>query len=318
MKERRGIVAWAQYALFRLVSALLGLFPIDLNLRTARLLARGWRRVMPRHYERAVRHLELAFGNELSPEQRGRIADACLAHWTMFAVELLCAPRLITRWRWHRHLEPHDLNEPLRLALGGRGAIVLTGHYGNWELFGHLIACFGLPIAAVMRPLDNVYLNEYLVRNRATHGLTLLNKQGAAEHAEQFLRKGYLVAFIADQDAGRKGLFVDFFGMPASTYKSIGLLAMHTRVPIVVGYARRTGRRFHYEVACERIIHPEEWEAQPDPLRWITETYTARIEAIVRRDPTQYLWIHRRWKSQPRKPRESGDRADAKVRQTGG
>lgn len=298
MKERRGMTAWAQYALFRIVSALLNLFPINLNLKTARLLSRGWRLLMPRHRERAIRHLEMAMGNALTPEQRARIADECLAHWTMFAVELLCAPRLISRATWHHYLTPRDLHEPLRMALSGRGAIIITGHYGNWELLGHLIACFGLPIAAVMRPLDNVYLNDYLVRNRATHGLKLLNKSGATAQAEALLRQGYLVGFIADQDAGRKGLFVNFFGRPASTYKSIGLLAMHTRVPIIVGYARRTGSTFHYEVVAKRIIHPEEWESQPDPLRWITQTYTEQIEIIARCDPTQYLWIHRRWKSQ--------------------
>jgi KDO2-lipid IV(A) lauroyltransferase len=118
--------------------------------------------------------------------------------------------------------------------------------------------------------------------------------------AGDVLDGGRALSFIADQDAGRKGLFVDFFGRQASTYKSIGLLAMAKQVPIVVGYAARTRRGFHYRIAIERVIQPHEWAAQDDPLRWITQTYTHALEAAIRRWPEQYLWVHRRWKHRPK------------------
>jgi KDO2-lipid IV(A) lauroyltransferase len=108
------------------------------------------------------------------------------------------------------------------------------------------------------------------------------------------------VGFIADQNAGSKGIFVDFFGRAASTYKSIGLLAMEYRVPVVVGYARRINDQFRFQVSVETIIYPEEWDSQDDPLRYITQRYTRAIEEFVRRDPGQYLWVHRRWKSRPK------------------
>jgi KDO2-lipid IV(A) lauroyltransferase len=108
------------------------------------------------------------------------------------------------------------------------------------------------------------------------------------------------LGFIADQNAGSKGMFVDFFGVKASTYKSIGLLAMTREVPIVVGYARRLGRRFEFEVGVERVIQPHEWADRPDPLRWVTQAFTDAMEASIRRAPEQYLWIHRRWKSRPK------------------
>ena len=164
-----------------------------------------------------------------------------------------------------------------------------------------------------MRPLDNVYLNRFVVRTRRTHGLTLLDKKGAMHGARDVLKAGKLLAFIGDQDAGRKGLFVDFFGRPASTYKSIGLLAMWTQCPIIVGYARRQGRVARYEVGVQRIIHPHEWQQQGDPLRWITQTYTTAIEEIVREAPDQYLWIHRRWKSNPKTSRVVREASDERV-----
>lgn len=218
----------------------------------------------------------------------------------MMAMEVLFEPRLINEWTWPRHIRLRGLDEALRVLLRGRGCILLTGHYGNWELVGFTLAALGFDMVAVMRPLDNPYLNEWLVRIREQRGLRLLYKKGVARSADDVLESGAALCFIADQNAGRKGLFVDFFGRPASTYKSIGLLAMRHEVPIVVGCARRLSDRFDYEIEVNRVIHPEEWTGHPDELLWITQEYTRAIEAFVRVDPGQYLWVHRRWKSRPK------------------
>ena len=217
----------------------------------------------------------------------------------MFAVETVCLPRLINAFTWSRYIRLGNFDEALEVMLSGRGVIFVTGHFGSFELPAHLLAGLGFDIVAVMRPLDNVYLNRFVVQTRRTHGMTMLDKKGAAAEAQKVLEEGKLLAFVGDQDAGRKGLFVDFFGRPASTYKSIGLLAMATGCPIAVGYARRLGRVARYEVGVQRVIHPHEWETQEDPLRWITQTYTTALEEVVRDAPDQYLWIHRRWKSKP-------------------
>lgn len=300
LRERTGPVAWAGYALVRVIFAGMQIFPLEWNLWLARILSRVWRRVMPRHFQRAVTHLRLAYGDAKTDAEIRKIATACLASTAMFAVETVCLPRRINQFTWHKYIIPLRFQEALSVILQGRGAILLTGHYGSFELLGHLAACLGLEIVSVMRPLDNAYLNRYLVRSRAANGQALLDKKGAMAFAEGHLADGGLLAFIGDQDAGRKGVFVDFFGQPASTYKSIGLLAMQAKLPIIVAYARRHGHTPRYDAGVERIIYPHEWETQDDPLRWITQTYTSAIEAFVREAPEQYLWIHRRWKSQPR------------------
>ena len=104
---------------------------------------------------------------------------------------------------------------------------------------------------------------------------------------------------LADQDAGQRGMFVNFFGRPASTHKAIALLAIEHQAPVVVGVARRIGPRFQYEIRCADIIEPGEFTGGADDARLLTQRYTSALEELIRQDPTQYLWLHRRWKHQP-------------------
>jgi len=291
---------YAVYAGLRVFYAIVHMFPIDMNLRTARLMGDLWYRLSKRHRERAMVSLRRSFGSEMTEADLSRLARRSMRQMAMMAMEVLFEPRLINEWTWPRHIRLRGLDEALRVLLRGRGCILLTGHYGNWELVGFTLAALGFDMVAVMRPLDNPYLNEWLVRIREQRGLRLLYKKGVARSADDVLESGSALCFIADQNAGRKGLFVDFFGRPASTYKSIGLLAMRHEVPIVVGCARRLSDRFDYEIEVNRVIHPEEWTGHPDELLWITQEYTRAIEAFVRVDPGQYLWVHRRWKSRPK------------------
>ncbi|RJP30703.1 MAG: lipid A biosynthesis acyltransferase [Phycisphaerales bacterium] len=320
MAQRDGLLAWLGYAAVRVAATALQSLPIDGVVNLARQVGGLWaasgrergfigraRRaaarilpfLRPRHRQRAIEHLRAAMP-DASSDQIERIADRSMEHLAMFAVEVLCSPRLLNRWTWKRYVELVDYQDALRAMLEGNGAVLVTGHFGNWELLGHFFATLGFDIHAIMRPFDNRRLNEYLVRTRRTHGLRVVDKKGASAVAVEVLDRGGMLGFIADQDAGRKGIFVDFFGRPASSYKAIGLLAMEKQAPIVVGYARRLGNRFRYEIGVEQVIRPADWAPRDDPLRWITQEYTAAIERSVRRDPSQYLWIHRRWKSQPR------------------
>ncbi len=307
----------ALYVAVRLWVLVISCFPIEVNLCTARLLGRFWWLLtclpedrLPRFLRwlsrrrdrvRALDNLRPALGSCYSEQQLRRIARRSFEHWAqVYLVELAMTPRVINEWSWSRYVELDRLGPALRVLLRRGGTILLTGHFGNFELLGYTICRLGIPLTAVMRPLDNPLLNRYLVSSRAAGGLTLLYKKGVTAIAGECIDRGEGLSFIADQDAGRRGLFVDFFGRKASTYKSIGLLAMQKRVPIVVGYAARARRGFRYRMAVERIIHPGEWEEQADPLYWITQTFTRALEDAIRRWPEQYLWVHRRWKHRPK------------------
>ena len=291
----------AEYTALRLWILIISCFSVEANLVTARIMGRLWWLGIKRHRHRAMDNLRPALGDRYNEQQLRHIARRSFEHFAqLYLVELVMTPRIVNKWSWPRYVELDGIRPALRELLGERGVIMLTGHFGNYELLGFTICRLGIPLTAVMRPLDNPLINRYLETSRAAGGLTLIYKKGATESAEAILSGGGTLCFIADQDAGRKGVFVDFFGRPASTYKSIGLLAMQQRVPIIVGAATRRGTGFHYRIFAKRIIQPEEWDQRDDPLRWITQTFSSALEAAIRTAPEQYLWAHRRWKHQPK------------------
>jgi Kdo2-lipid IVA lauroyltransferase/acyltransferase len=299
MAKIAGFIAWIQYAGFRVAAALFAIFPIEWNLRTARWIGTLWWRFDERHRLMAADHLRTAYASTLSEAEVERIVRASFQHFVMLAIEFMQAPRLLNEGTWSRFVKLIEFEPTLRLLLREKSVIFLTGHFGNWELMGQVLSLLCMDITAVMRPLNNDYLNRYIVAIRARRGLRLLTKKEVAAESQEILDQGGALAFIADQDAGRKGMFVPFFGRPASTYKSIGLLAMSAECPIVVGYCRRIGTEFRYEVGVQGTLMPSDWSEQPDPLRWITERYTALLEQAIRSSPEQYLWHHRRWKTKP-------------------
>lgn len=307
---RRALRYLLEYAALRLWALVIGCFPIETNLQTARLLGNVWWLLMKRHRDRAMDNLRPALGARYTEQQLRAIARRSFEHFAqLYLVELVMTPRLITIWSWARYVRLHDLTPALRELLADRGVIMLTAHFGNFELLGFLLARLGLPLTAVMRPLDNPLVNEFLLSSRQAGGVSLLYKKQATEIADEIVASGGTLCFISDQDAGRKGVFADFFGRQASWYKSIGLLAMRHRVPLVVGYAIRERTGFQYGVRVERIIQPEEWDDRDDPLLWITQTFAHALEAGIRRHPEQYLWMHRRWKSRPKSERARAGRS---------
>jgi KDO2-lipid IV(A) lauroyltransferase len=223
----------------------------------------------------------------------------------MLAVDILFTPKLVRKDNWRKYSYYKNAERAKWLMQEHKGLLLVTGHYGNFEIIGYLMGLFGFDIFSIARPLDNKFINNYLYGVRRRAGQKIIDKKGASELMDEIISAGATLCFIADQDAGRKGVFVDFFGRPASTYKSIGLLAITNNLPIVIGYARRIDNRFFFEMGANRIIMPTEWADKDDPLKWVTAEYTKAIEDFVREDPTQYWWLHRRWKHQPKEPADS-------------
>ncbi len=272
---------------------------VEANLCTACLLGRLMWKYYHRGRKRALDNLRASFP-EKSERWIHQVGRRSFEQIVMLTIDVLFTPRLVKKHNWRSYSRFKNAERAKWLMKEGRGLLMVTGHYGNFEIIGYMMGLFGFDIYSIARPLDNKYVNDYLYGVRRRAGQKIIDKRGAAELMDKISSRGSTLCFIADQDAGRKGIFVDFFGRPASTYKSIGLLAINNNIPIIVGYCRRIGNRFLFEMAVNRIIMPEQWKDKEDPLRWITSEYTRAIEEFVREEPSQYWWLHRRWKHKPR------------------
>jgi KDO2-lipid IV(A) lauroyltransferase len=284
---------------------------IEQSYAFARWLAAILYRLDKRHREVGLENLRLAFGDRYTPEERDRIVREVYLHFCTMLMEILHIPRKLhpTTWRDRITLVGHE--RVLDLLLKGGPVILLSGHFGNWEMAGYLFGVFGFVPNSVARTLDNPYLDQFLRSFRERTGQKLIPKSGGYDQMLDVLRSGHVLSFIADQDAGQNGMYVDFFGRPASTHKAIALLAIEHNAPVVVGYARRIGPGFRYEVGCEELIEPHEWTGTSDDARILTQRFTSALEAVIRRDPQQYLWLHRRWKHQPKKRTRKPTTTDA-------
>jgi KDO2-lipid IV(A) lauroyltransferase len=302
-KKHNPFTDWLTYLALRVLVVFLYLFDVQTNLDTACFLGRLLWKHYHRGRNRALDNLRASFP-EKSEQWIWQTGLRSFEHIAMLAIDVLFTPRLVKKYNWRHYSRYKNTERTKWLMQEGRGLLLVGAHYGNFEIVGYLLGLFGFNIYSIARPLDNKFINRYLYGVRRRAGQKIVDKKGAAELMEKIASTGATLCFVADQDAGRKGIFVDFFGRPASTYKSIGLLAITNNIPIVVGYSRRVGNQFYFEIGATRIIFPEEWADKDDPLKWVTAEYTKAIEEFVREEPSQYWWLHRRWKHRPRGERK--------------
>lgn len=301
-KKHHPIRDWLLYVAVRLLVVFLYLFDVETNLRFACFLGRLLWKYYHRGRQRALDNLRASFP-EKSEAWIWKTGRRSFEHIVMLTMDVLFTPRLVRKYNWREYSRYKNVEHAKWLMQERKGLLMVAGHYSNFEITGYLMGLFGFDLYSIARPLDNKYLNRFLYGVRKRRGQKIIDKKGAAKLMPQITAQGSTLGFIADQDAGKKGIFVDFFGRKASTYKSIGLVALTYNLPIVVGYSRRVGNRFFFEIGVTRIIFPHEWAEQDDPLTWVTAEYTKAIETFVREDPTQYWWLHRRWKTRPKEER---------------
>jgi len=299
-RPRNKFLDYLVYLCVRVIACFVGVFSWRANARTARLAGDLLYLFDRKHRNIAFEHLRRSFP-DWPVEKVRKVARGSLRSLVRLGMEFLVTPRAVRPENWRKHTILTNQRENVRLLTERKkGIVYVAGHFGNWERVGYTLAILGFDGFAVARPLDNQFLNRYIKEIRQKKGLTIIDKKGASERMDDILDSRRYVSFVADQDAGRKGLFVDFFGRLASTNKAPALVAMRYEVPIVVGYGARLDDAFGFAIGIERIIHPDEWANKDDPLRWITQEYTKAMENVVRRNPAQYLWAHRRWKHRPK------------------
>ncbi len=298
-KKRNPLLDYLGYLGVRLIASILFMFGVERSLRFGCRLGT----LMWSHYhrgrKRAIENLKHSFP-EKDEQWIIETGKKSFQHIVMLVIDIMFTTRLVNKDNWQQYSRYINIERAKWMIAEQKGMILLTPHYGNFEIIGYLIGLFGFELYSIARPIDNPFINKWLYAVREKHGQHIINKKGAGAVMPKLLAKGAALGFIADQDAGRKGIFVDFFGRKASTYKSIGLLAITENLPLAVGVCRQEFGRFFFEIECGRVIMPSEWAKKSDPLGWLSQEFSWEMERLIKKDPSQYWWLHRRWKSRPK------------------
>jgi Kdo2-lipid IVA lauroyltransferase/acyltransferase len=293
----------AVWAVRRLVSAA-NRAPRERALAVAGSFGRAWARFGGPRTALARAQLREVFP-DWSEAERSAVLARVFANLARGFVELATLRRLSREeLRGLADVEGLEHYEALRRASPQGGIICLTAHYGSWELLVAVMAAHGIPIAVVHRTRDNPLLDDLLGELRSASGVELLPRGSAARGALRGLREGKVVAMTLDQNASRsEGAFVPFFGRPACTRIGPARLAMRTGAPVVPVFIERIGETARHRVRIQPPLPlvPE----GDDPEGALVENVarmTRAVEDAIRRAPDQWIWTHRRWKTQPSPP----------------
>jgi KDO2-lipid IV(A) lauroyltransferase len=279
---------------------LLGLaaLPRRAGLGAGALLGRALYPFLRRRRRVALANLERAYGATLDAAGRARLARASLAHLGRICADAAYAPRLL-RAPIERVATVEGFAHLEAARAEGRGVLVFSGHFGHWEMIGLVQPRLGIPFAMIVRPLENPHVDRLLAGVRIRAGNTLIPKREAARGVMKALREGRAVAILIDQNVrGEAGIFVDFFGVPASTTPALATFAFKTGAPIVPVFCDLLpdGRgRIRYLPA----LHAARRGPLNDDVRDLTRTCTAILEREVRRRPETWFWMHDRWRTRP-------------------
>ena len=243
-----------------------------------------------------LNNLRLAFP-EKSESERTAIGLGAYQHSAKMMLEFIQMPRIDPE-KFLDRFKVHNPEVFDRIQQEDKGAFLLTGHYGNWEYYGAYLAMAGLKMAFLVKPQHNPQTDKILNDIRRKMGAEIIPLGMAVRGVIRAVRGSRFVAIVGDQDAGRGGVFVPFFGKPASTAVGVASLAVRTGAPIVFGYSvRQPGGCYHlYAERLDLSDAPQEEDAK---IRFILEIYMLKLEAAIRLHPEQWFWMHKRWKTSP-------------------
>ncbi len=222
------------------------------------------------------------------------ILNKCYHHLAWSLVEYMClvkAPGQVQSW--FVDVKGEEILQSL--SRDGKGAIILTGHIGNWELLAGWLASRGYPIHAVVRAPNDRSVASMLADFRETVGLKTFSKHNIMLGAAKMARKGAFIAILADQDGGKEGVHVPFMGEGCSAPVGPAALSHLAGVPIIplVSYRKKP---FHHEIRIYPPLSDPKGEDRAGRLEFMTREANEVLEDMIKKHPEQWLWLHRRWK----------------------
>jgi KDO2-lipid IV(A) lauroyltransferase len=290
--------------MLRTVRRLAAYLVIRVVITLARILPRAWGRLLFHNLgafcywlfrgsrKVALANLELVYGKRLSDKDLRGMARAAFINLARFAYDIARIRRqsLDARSPMVEIVGKHHLDEALAK---GKGVIAVTGHVGNWELLGSYLAFRGYPVNVLATEIRDRRLNRFLMELRRSTGLRVLERSRQLMGAVRSLKRGEILGVLIDQDTSVESVVVDFLGQPAKTAVGPVKLARRTGAP-VVPIAMLMTADGGYRIEVKEGL---EFDHRSGSLESEVERCSKAVESFIRKEPTQWVWMHKRWKS---------------------
>lgn len=297
-------VQFLLYLIVRVLIMIVDILPYRLATTISTVIAWVLRTVDRKHVRIAVKNLSRSV-DVCPPDQIPGFVEKVYDHFGLALVEMLMIPRLMKRHQVSEYVKLVGYNTFDRVTADHRGVIVVIGHLGNWEIGGLATTLAGYPIQSLAKPIDNPWIEQYLRRIRTQTGQKIIPRDRALGEMVRVLKAGGMLVIQVDQDARQSGVYVNFFGRPASTHRAPATLSLKYNVPIVLVNTYRE-KRVNYAV-CSEPIYPDAFRERPDPVKALTQACSDRLEGFIRQHPHQWMWMHDRWKSAERYARTTAE-----------
>ncbi len=271
--------------------------PRQWGLDLGRRLGRVYFRIGGKQKNRALENLRAAFGGEKSDSDIRKTAENVFAHFGAASIDAMRIPVYAARG-FDDIITPKNFHYAKPLLSSGKGVLFLTAHLGNWELMGAWLASKGYPIKVVGTPVSDPRLDKLIVETRNKAGYFNIARGKSPKEILRAIKQGYSLGFLIDQDTDVKGVFVDFFGRKAHTAVGPVVLASKYGIPLMPAFMHMKPDTT-YEL---EFFPPIELVDTKNPARDLVENVqkcSDVYEAVIRRYPEQWAWMHRRWKKRP-------------------
>lgn len=298
-KQTRTFADWLVYLAVRLVVSQLTVHPPERIDRWFGLLSKFFSSTLRLRRRLIEENLHRVFPHWGRTQHR-RTAEAMWLHLLRMICEAAYARRKLHQHNWYDYVRVPHRARLLRFMFDQRPKIVVTGHYGNFEMAGFMNGLFALPTTTIARELDNGYLHDYVTAFRSDGGQSFVSKHQGAEVVNRLLDRGATLALLADQEAGNRGVWVKFLGHYASCHKALALFTLSSSAPMAVVTCRRLDRMLNFEVRAIEYVDPE-WtgDRRLASIEALTLWYNDSLAQEIFASPDQYWWVHRRWRDPP-------------------
>ncbi len=247
----------------------------------------------------ALENLSAAFPDKTRPELL-KIAGDTYRNLGMSLVEYARLPVTTTEQMAERVTVEGGRNFDAALQRA-KGAVLVTGHFGSWELMGARLRSQGYPLNFLVGEQTNTAVDNMMNDLRRSKGIGIISMGVSMRNVLKALKQNQFVGMLSDQDAGSRGVFVDFMGRPASTPFGPASFAVRTGAALICGFIVREGLSRH-RVILEPPLLPVPGASDAEESLRLTQEYTSLLEKYVRERPDHWLWLHRRWKTSPKAP----------------